>query len=70
VASCHRDIGGKFAAGIVETGGKFTVDTGGKFATGINDISGTGGKICRWCSSWIGAAQRRVPQSERPRIEP
>jgi hypothetical protein len=31
----------KFAAGIV--------DTGGKFATGINNTSETGGKICRLC---------------------
>jgi hypothetical protein len=31
----------KFAAGVV--------DTGGKFATGINNTSGTGGKICRRC---------------------
>ncbi len=34
----HRS---KFAAGIV--------DTGGKFATGINNTSETGGKICRRC---------------------
>ncbi len=31
----------KFAAGIV--------NTGGKFATGFNNISETGGKICRRC---------------------
>ncbi len=32
---------GKFAAGIV--------DTGGKFATGVNNTRRTGGKICRRC---------------------
>jgi hypothetical protein len=32
---------GKFAAGIV--------DNGGKFATGINNASENGGKICRRC---------------------
>jgi hypothetical protein len=32
----------KFAAGII--------DTGGKFATGINNTSGTGGKIFRLSS--------------------
>ena len=38
------DTGGKFGAGVVDTGGKFAagiVDTGGKFATSVND---TGGK--------------------------
>jgi hypothetical protein len=40
------DIGGKFAAGVVDTG---VVDTGGKIATGINNTSETGGKICRRC---------------------
>jgi hypothetical protein len=25
------------------------VDTGDKFATGVNNTSGTGGKICRRC---------------------
>ncbi len=30
-----------FATGVV--------DSSGKFATGINNISETGGKICRWC---------------------
>ncbi len=35
----------KFAAGVVDTGGKFAtgvVDTGGKFATGVAD---TGGQV-------------------------
>jgi hypothetical protein len=31
----------KLAAGVVDTGGKFT--------KGINNTSGTGGKIFRWC---------------------
>ncbi len=33
----------KFAAGVVDTGGKFVagvVDTGGKFATGVVDTGG------------------------------
>jgi hypothetical protein len=44
--------GGKFAAGVADTGGNLPlvfVDTGGKFATNINNTSGTGGKICRQC---------------------
>jgi hypothetical protein len=52
------DTGGKFAAGVVDTGGKLPpasltpaaiVDTGGKFATGVNNTRGTGGKICHRC---------------------
>ncbi len=56
------DTGGKFAAGVVDTGGNLTdvvdtgskfaaviVDTGGKFVTGINNTSETGGKICCRC---------------------
>ncbi len=41
VAICHRCQRQKFAAGIV--------DTGGKFATGINNASKTGVKICHRC---------------------
>jgi hypothetical protein len=57
-----NDTGGKFAAGVVETGGnlppapltpvKFAAgifDTGGKFATRINNASKNGGKICHRC---------------------
>jgi hypothetical protein len=56
VANCHRvvDTGGKFSAGVVDTGGpvsttlaklvaKFAAcvtDTGGKFATGAVDTGG------------------------------
>jgi hypothetical protein len=36
-----------FAAGIVDTGGKFATGIS-KFATGINDTSSTGGKIYHW----------------------
>ena len=41
VANCHRChlYWRQFAAGVV--------DTGGKFATGINNTRETGGKICR-----------------------
>jgi hypothetical protein len=58
-----RDIrSSRFTTGVVDTG---VVDTGvkrkkssirqvlvilfGKFATSVNDSSGTGDKICRWC---------------------
>jgi hypothetical protein len=55
--------GGKFADGVVDTGGnlpppsltpvgKFAagiIDTGGKFATRINNASENDGKICRRC---------------------
>jgi hypothetical protein len=56
-----NDTGGKTAACIVDTGGKFAtsvttpvacpsfasvVDTSGKFSSGVND---TGGKFCHWC---------------------
>ncbi len=37
------DTGGKFAASVVDTGGNFAasvVDNGGKFATGVIDSSG------------------------------
>jgi hypothetical protein len=48
-----NDTDGKFAAGVVDTGGNLPpvsiVYTGGKFATGINNTSETGGKICRRC---------------------
>ncbi len=30
----------KFSAGVVDTGGKFAVDTSGKFATGVVDTGG------------------------------
>jgi hypothetical protein len=51
----------KFAAGVVDTGGKLSsvsltptanlllVDIGGKFVTGINNKSKTGGKIFHQC---------------------
>jgi hypothetical protein len=56
-----NDTSGKFAAGVVDTGGNLPpvslipeanfaagiVDTGGKFATGIDNTSETGVKICR-----------------------
>ena len=52
-ATGFNDTGGKFAAGVVDSGGgKFAagiVDTGGKFATGVNNTRGTGGKICHRC---------------------
>ncbi len=61
---CHRcATGGKFAAGIVDIGGKFatginnTSETGGKTAAGINDsgasfaasVVDTSGKFATWC---------------------
>jgi hypothetical protein len=42
----------KFAAGVVDNVSKFATvngDTGDKLATGINNTSGTGGKICCQC---------------------
>jgi hypothetical protein len=30
----------KFAAGVVDTGGKFAADSGDKFATGVIDTGG------------------------------
>ncbi len=54
-AICVVDTGGKFSAGVVDTGDNFltpavlvaafaagVIDTGGKFAAGVND---TGGKL-------------------------
>jgi hypothetical protein len=40
-------IVGKFAAGVIDTGGKFAtvVDTSGKFAVGVVD---TGGAPCKY----------------------
>jgi hypothetical protein len=57
------DTGGKFAAGVVDTGGnlppvsttllklvaKFAAGVVDTFATGINNTTETGGKICRRC---------------------
>ncbi len=42
----------KFAAGVIDTGGKLAagiVDNSGEFATGINNTSETSGKIFRRC---------------------
>ncbi len=62
--TCVNDTGGKFAAGVIDTGGNLPtvlltpaanllaasiVDTGGNFATDINNTSETGGKICQRC---------------------
>ncbi len=41
IFACVVDTGGKFATGVVDTGGTGISDTGGKFATGVVD---TGGK--------------------------
>jgi hypothetical protein len=41
-----------FATGVVDNSGKFAacmVDDGGKLAIGIINTSKTGGKICRQC---------------------
>jgi hypothetical protein len=54
VSTMRAKLVAKFAASLIDTGGKFAadvVDTSGKFATGINNTSENGGKICclyRW----------------------
>jgi hypothetical protein len=43
VSTTQAELVAIFAAGVVDTGGKFTavvVDTGGKFATGVVDNGG------------------------------
>jgi hypothetical protein len=47
VSTTQAKLVAKFAAGVV--------DAGGKFATGINNTSETGGKVCRRCRDTGGA---------------
>jgi hypothetical protein len=40
VSTAQGELVAKFAAGVVDTGGKFANDTGGKFAAGVVDTDG------------------------------
>jgi hypothetical protein len=49
----------KFAAGVVDTGGNFVVDSDSKFAAGIVD---TGGKFCHRCQQHYRNWCQNLPQ--------